>query len=253
MNWWATISNFWDKKVQTSKLGTLIAAGVIALVSLVIAAQSSLIRLGNIDSGLIGELFLGICIFIGGVLLFGFTRMRLTLTRLSLQRMRIISIFLLATVFLNVFGAPIALIELARLDFIRVFVTGFWEEMVFRGFLFAVWGKLFGLRSSISVLLLLLMSSFLFGISHPNQGVELFIRSSLGFLLGIVTLHTKTILFAILLHALHNGLTMMIVYRSSASPSLQVIALFILCMVGLSIILKHPNRDHQPYILTHET
>lgn len=169
--------------------------------------------------------------------------MGVTLTRSSFQRMRIILIFLAATILLNIIGAPITSVEVARLDIVQVIVTGFWEEIVFRGFLFALWGKLFGLRLSISVLLLLLMSSLLFGISHPNQGVELFIRSSLGFLLGVVILYTKTILFAILLHSLHNGLTMMIVYSSSPSPSLQVIALFLLCIVGLGIVLKYPNTD----------
>lgn len=71
MNWWSTISNFWVKKVRRSKLGTVVAAGAILFVSLVIAAQSSLIKIENIDSRLIGELVLGICILIGGILLLG--------------------------------------------------------------------------------------------------------------------------------------------------------------------------------------
>lgn len=252
MNWW-TISRSWDEKIKSSKLGSLIAGGVISFVSLAIAAQSSLIKLENVDSRLIGELVLGICILIGGVFLFGFISVGVSPTHSSFQRIGIVSLFLVATVLLNIVGAPIGLVDVARLDFARVIVTGFWEEIVFRGFLFALWGRLFGLRSSISILLLLLSSSFLFGISHPNQGVELFVRSSLGFLLGVVTLHTKTILFAILLHALHNGLTMMIVYSGSPSPLLQVIGLSLLCVVGLSIVLKYSNKDEQPYIPARET
>lgn len=246
MNWRTTISNFWEL-VRNFDWRTVIVAGTIAFVSFFVAARSSLISLENTDSGLIGNLVLGTSFLIGGIFLFGLNSMGLIPKESSFQKMGIIIIFLLATILLNFLGAPIKSIEVSHLHFVQVIVTGFWEETVFRGFIFALWGNLFGLRLSISVSLLLLSSSLLFGVVHLNQGIEIFIiRSSLGFLLGVVTLYTQTFSFAILLHALHNGLTMVIKYNGNPDTSLQIILLFLLCIVGWYCYSRNINPTYPP-------
>jgi membrane protease YdiL (CAAX protease family) len=242
-HWQSKISSFWFRRVENSKIGTILAAGVILTLSLVIGWVAFSLYAEGVDPGLRGKLFLGISILIGGIILWGFEPMGLQLNQTVFERIWILSLFLLA---IPVLVLPVTSIEISKLNIPQVLVTGFWEETLYRGFIFALWAKLFGLRSPLSIVLLLVMSSLVFGVSHPNQGLELFIRSSLGFLLGVITVYTTTILFPALLHAFYDGLASIITY--TPSPSLQIIVLFSLCVIGGIFILKIT----QPYIPTRE-
>lgn len=245
MTLWNTTTSWdpWISKIQNSRLGIASMASAILVVALGIGAQSSLVRVENISAESVGNFMMGICLAVGGISLFGTSEMGLSLSRSSLKKVGIISLYLLATLFLNGFFAPSKSIELANLDIVTVSMTGFWEELLFRGFLFALWAKLFGLRTPLSVFALLIVSSLIFGLFHSNQGLDLFIRSGLGFLFGIIVLYTETVLFAMPLHALHNGLTMVMVYNHNPPDWLKVGVLSLMCTVGFMILIYSKLRE----------
>lgn len=222
---------YWVDKVRNSKISSVFSVIIICLLSLIIPAKISEY------SNLAAQLALGICVFVGGCFLFGTANMGATLKKSSFQNKITIILFLVTTLLLNFTAAPIKSVILEKVDIAQILVTGFWEEVLFRGFMFALWAKIFTNRSPVLLVLLLLVTSSLFGYAHINQNFDFLIRSSLGFLLGVVFLHTQTIWFSVFLHAFHNGLTMMITYGDTPSVALQVMLLLFSCLLGLAILL----------------
>ncbi len=98
---------------------------------------------------------------------------------------------------------------------------GIGEELFFRGYLFNA------LRKYCNPLFTILISGFLFGLSHllisPTLGVpRLLTTTLLGVILGWVCWKSKSVIPSMILHALHNGILIFILYwlgRSGAAAS----------------------------------
>lgn len=112
--------------------------------------------------------------------------------------------------------------------------------MVFRGFLLAYWVSLLGLRSNVSKVGYLLVSSLLFAVVNANEGVLFAYRFGLGFLLAILVVNTRTIYSAILLHALNNALVD--VRGGNADEELRLIGIGLLCCVGTIAVLRTQSK-----------
>jgi len=101
--------------------------------------------------------------------------------------------------------SPSTLYIYAALFFASV-VAPFWEEIMFRGLLFPAFSRLFN-RPAWGVV----ASSFIFGAIHP-QGLPLWIM-----LMGLACMscgmvyYSKSLVPSIVMHALHNGVTLLMV------------------------------------------
>ena len=81
----------------------------------------------------------------------------------------------------------------------------FWEEICFRGLIFPALTNVTG-----RTLFGALISSFLFAAIHP-QGIALwFGLGSIGFMSCVLAKHTKSLVPSITMHAVHNGLTLLL-------------------------------------------
>jgi membrane protease YdiL (CAAX protease family) len=81
----------------------------------------------------------------------------------------------------------------------------FWEEICFRGLIFPALTNVTG-RTIFGALI----SSFLFAAIHP-QGIALwFGLGSIGFMSCVLAKHTKSLVPSITMHAVHNGLTLLL-------------------------------------------
>ena len=81
----------------------------------------------------------------------------------------------------------------------------FWEEICFRGLIFPALTNVTG-----RTLFGALISSFLFAAIHP-QGIALwFGLGSIGFMSCVLAEHTKSLVPSITMHAVHNGLTLLL-------------------------------------------
>jgi ABC-2 type transport system permease protein/sodium transport system permease protein len=86
-------------------------------------------------------------------------------------------------------------------------VPAIFEELCFRGFIFGA------LRTRLSALLTIVVSALLFGVFHEIlYSGRLLPSTFLGLVLGWVRLRTRSVLPAILLHALNNGLLLTVAY-----------------------------------------
>jgi ABC-2 type transport system permease protein/sodium transport system permease protein len=90
-------------------------------------------------------------------------------------------------------------------------VPGVFEELCFRGFLFA------SFRSMIAGWQTIVITSALFGLFHEVLGPGRFLPSVfLGLVLGWVRLRTNSVLPCMLLHILHNGLLLSVMHWREA-------------------------------------
>lgn len=242
MTLWTTVSNFWIKRVKDSAI-LLFIAGSVFFVSMIIGAQSSLLISEQSNPGLVGKAVWGLGVLIGGALVFGSTPMGLNLKKARYQKVYIIVLPFAAMLLLNAFGTSIASIRFENLKFAEGLVAGFSEEVIFRGFCFALWARVIGLRSPLLLVVLLCVTSLGFGLVHDNDTMEVFIfRTGLGFLLGVVVIYTETIYFSMALHAFNNGLSD--VMGGNGKPEVQIVGIILICLIGLWVVLTNRLQVH---------
>lgn len=87
-------------------------------------------------------------------------------------------------------------------------VAPIFEELVFRGFIFArLQRSLLGKSGA------LILTSLIFTLIHSQyQGIELFALFTFAILLGLIRIKTNNIKYCILIHALNNTLSLMALY-----------------------------------------
>jgi len=96
---------------------------------------------------------------------------------------------------------------------LMIFGGGFAEETIYRGFLFARFGKLFGSRPGAKILTLLLTSLWFAAMHYPDQGlagVEQAIMTGLTF--GTIVALTGSVFFTMLAHAAFDLAAIAIIY-----------------------------------------
>jgi ABC-2 type transport system permease protein/sodium transport system permease protein len=105
----------------------------------------------------------------------------------------------------------LALLPLPLILITLALVPGVFEELCFRGFLFAA------LRSVITGWQTVVVTAALFGLFHEVLGPGRFLPSAcLGFVLGWVRLRTGSVLSCMLLHVVHNGLLLSMIHWHEA-------------------------------------
>lgn len=119
-------------------------------------------------------------------------------------------------------------------------VAPFCEEVAFRGFLLC--GFLKRYRPPLAIL----VSSVLFGVSHmiPQQMIA---ATLLGIVLGVVATRAGSIWPAILLHAIHNGMLVLLSGGRAADATIQYDPILVLMgglasVVLLAVLLRLPSR-----------
>jgi ABC-2 type transport system permease protein/sodium transport system permease protein len=132
-------------------------------------------------------------------------------TVVVLQKYRDVSLDPLFMEHVNKFAGKLRELPLAAVFLTIALVPAVFEEAFFRGYLFSA------LRSRSGAATTIMTTAIVFGAFHliaPNPlASERFVSSTLvGVLLGWVRWRTGTVLPGMLLHTLHNGLLIMIVY-----------------------------------------
>lgn len=95
--------------------------------------------------------------------------------------------------------------------------AGITEEILYRGFLIYI---LFSILPQLNHIIILLVSSLLFGAGHVYQGVSGIIKTSiLGFVFGLIYLSTGTILPIMLLHILIDLSSSFLEYRNTSEQN----------------------------------
>lgn len=223
-------------QIRNSRLLTSVVAVGVLILAVYLARWSALSVGSSPYASLIGETVLGTVILIGGRILFGCTAMGLIPDISFFQRAQYSLIPLTAMLLLNSFGTPISELDFSRLDITKDVVTGFWEEVLFRSFLFGTWVRLFGFRTIVSRLLVITVTSLLFGVAHNNHGTELFLRFGLGLMLAMVFIKTHSLVYVVILHAFNNSLSS--VMGGNVDETVKVAVFTVLILFSTVIILK---------------
>lgn len=141
--------------------------------------------------------------------------------------------------------------DYSQVQVIGNLLTSSWEEVLFRGFLIAIWARICGLDTGFKRLYLVLLTSFLFGFMHSGQTTEQFImRSGLGAMFAMVVLQTQTLLLAIILHFLNNSASNIL--QGTIDPTTQLICIILLSIFSLVIVYKGENTDSRLNVLDSE-
>lgn len=92
-------------------------------------------------------------------------------------------------------------------------VAGFFEEIIFRGFLYQQLIRLFG-ESKLALILIVLGTSAFFGHLHDYQGISgQILTGVIGAILGIIFLtHKRNLWLTIIIHGLYDTLALTLVY-----------------------------------------
>jgi membrane protease YdiL (CAAX protease family) len=213
---------------------------LVLIISLGIAATAAHFARGTANPTLIGNLTLGLCVVVGGLVCFNARDMGLLLTGHLSRHVGFGLLPLTGILLLNAVGTPLSALDLTQLNLPKNLVTGFWEETVFRGFLLAWWISLFGLKSDFSKVGYLMVSSLLFAVVHANEGLLFAYRFGLGFLLAVLVVNTRTIYLAILLHALNNALVD--VLGGNVDENIRLIGIGLLCCAGIIAVVRTQSK-----------
>ena len=147
---------------------------------------------------------------------------------------------------------------LKALFFVAV-LPGIFEEVMHRGVLLRGYSKEIGIRRA------LIISSILFGLMHLNVG-QVFYASVMGFLMGVVAIASGSIVPAMLVHFVNNGINVYLVYAAqnellganfydninsflqSSNPAFTFLSSFLflgLLTVGILVLLLKLFRENK--------
>lgn len=223
--------------LRASKWWFLGATICVPAIALLVASSFITIGATRAEGNLIAELVLGLCFLMGGAFLFGFRALGFRPPHFFSKFLLVALFPLMGIILLNGWGGQFTALNIGQVNLLEVSITGFWEETVFRGFLLAVWIRFFGIERPLSRLTFLVVSAFLFGIIHPNQGAELFFRSGLGLMFAVVLVYTQSVYIPMLLHALNNAL----IIGGSADETVKIIGFVVLSLLSILLILRVPK------------
>ncbi|MEI7987050.1 MAG: CPBP family intramembrane glutamic endopeptidase, partial [Armatimonadota bacterium] len=94
--------------------------------------------------------------------------------------------------------------ELLKIGFLACVIAPIWEEIFFRGLLFPAFTRMFK-----KPLYGALLSSFIFASIHPQGLLGIPVLMAVALMLCAVSYQTKSLVSNIMLHALHNGATLL--------------------------------------------
>jgi uncharacterized protein len=106
-------------------------------------------------------------------------------------------------------------------------LPGFFEELLFRGFLLGALSRQWPRWAALSV------SSLVFGAFHGNlpQGAS---TATLGFFLGLALVHSRSVFVPMLAHATHNALILLLaLYPTTGEKQAETLHQLLLCTVLL--------------------
>jgi membrane protease YdiL (CAAX protease family) len=219
--------------------------GVILIIALIIIEQAVIFgfKIDVPPNSTLSKILLALPILFSGVLLFGFSAMGLTLPRRSLPHCLTVLIPLLSSYVLNGLGNAITNWRFENLNVPYVFATALWEEALFRAFLLYSCHLLFGFKRPYIRLLSVIICGYIFALAHGSDPREVFFRTALGIMLGMVYLSTESLVFVVFAHAFNNALTD--IAGANTDPQFQI--LLFLAMTALSLLIVYQQkRNYTP-------